>query len=307
MSHRPKVLVIGGTGFLGRHVVARCRASGAEVTSTGRSRAGGADRTLELADQQATRELLREVAPDTVFLAAGAIGGPEVTMDELVTANVVHTDLLVEAVIAEAPDCSIVIASSSAVYAPAEGTLTEASPVGPVTSYGVSKAAQELVAGRASHLGAKVVLLRYFNLVGAGQPSALMLSSLTRQVAAAASEARREAVIELGRMDSRRDFVDVRDAARAADVIVRAGIDKGTYNVATGRAVSVRECLDLVAGVAGVEIRVRSGRGTMTTGDVDVQVGSFSRLHHATGWEPTFSLEDSVRALLAYWHENDRR
>ena len=163
---------------------------------------------------------------------------------------------LLEAVRHEAPAATVVLISSGEIYGPpARLPVDEDAPLRPQNPYAVSKAAVDLLGGQyADATALRVVRLRPFNHAGPGQGDDYVVGTLTRQVAEAEAAgairgARAHRQPRLARATSR----DVRDVVRA--YVAAAGLEPGAYNVASGRAVSVRELIELVRAAARIPVR----------------------------------------------------
>jgi GDP-4-dehydro-6-deoxy-D-mannose reductase len=110
-----------------------------------------------------------------------------------------------------------------------------------------------------------------------------------------------EALVRTGNPDSARDFSDVRDVARA--YVAAAGLDSGVYNVASGRAVTVRELIDLVRAAARIPVRHEVDPARVRAHDVPEVRGSAERLRAATGWTPEIPLDQTVADALDGWRQ----
>ena len=180
--------------------------------------------------------------------------------------------------------------------------VDELAPLRPQSPYAVSKAAGDLLAGQyADAFGMHVVRARPFNHAGPGQSDEYVVGSLTRQVAEAEARGASEAVVRTGNPDSSRDFSDVRDVVRA--YVAAAGVEPGAWNVASGRAVSVRELLELVRAAARIAVRHEVDDARVRAHDVPEVRGSAERLRAAAGWRPEIPLERTVADALAAWRE----
>src|SRR5260370_13647854 len=169
-----RLLVIGGSGFLGWRVWRRATAPGAGGVSAGRAGvpASPGHRQVDLAtgDPASIAEMIASVAPDAIANCAGATaGGPDV----LAPVNVTGTYALVRAMLLAGTRARLVHLGSAAEYGRAEPgvPVDESAPPRPVTPYGAPKlAGTRLVQlGRAAALAAAV--LRVVNPVGAGAPA----------------------------------------------------------------------------------------------------------------------------------------
>jgi GDP-4-dehydro-6-deoxy-D-mannose reductase len=287
-----RAFVTGGAGFAGRHVLDRL--PGAVAPSR---------EELDLLDPGAARAALREAAPDVVWhlAALASVGRSWEAPAETISENVSMTVNLLEAVRLEAPGATVVLISSGEIYGPPQRLpVDEEAPLRPQNPYAVSKAACDLLGGQyADALGMRVVRLRPFNHSGPGQSDDYVIGTLTRQVAEAEAAGSDEAVVRTGNADSARDFSDVRDVARA--YVLAAGLEPGAYNVASGRAVTVRELIELVRAAARIPVRHEIDPARVRAHDVPEVRGSAERLEAATGWEPEIPLERTVADTLDAW------
>lgn len=297
-----RALITGASGFIGGHLSAHLTDLGVEVVGAARG-ARPTDwtaewRRLDVRDDAEGERALAEVRPDVVFHLAGVARSS--SLAELLEGNVVGTQQLLAAASRSASAARIVIAGSAAEYGLAplsELPLDEHGQLRPLTSYGISKCAQTLVALNAARAGADVVVTRTFNLVGPGEPSSLVCGSFASQIAA------REAGLEhgpitVGNLDSQRDFLDVRDAVRAYVLVATNGAAGEIYNVCSGTPTRISDVLQMLTARSLTPIDVRAVSDALHA-DVPVQFGDPSRLSAATGWTRSFALEQSLEALLA--------
>ena len=119
-----------------------------------------------------------------------------------------------------------------------------------------------------------------------------------------AAERGGEAVISVGNLESARDFVDVRDAVRAYQLLAEHGLPGETYNVCSGRAVSIRDCLEMLLAFSSTRLKIIDDPGRRQKEDAAIQIGDPTRLHDRTGWEPRIPLEQSLRDLLDDWRNH---
>lgn len=291
-------LVTGGGGFAGAHLVALLHERGEEPLAPSRLE-------LDLLDADAVRAAVRETRPAAVFhlAALASVGRSWKAPSAPLLENLAMTLNLLEAARLEAPDASVLIAGSGEVYgAPESLPVEESAPLRPQSPYAVSKAACDLLGGQyADAHGLRVVRTRAFNHAGPGQSEDYVVSALARQVAEAERARRDEAVLRTGNLDSRRDFTDVRDVARAYAAAVE--LEAGTYNVCSGRARSAREVVEILRACAAVEIRQELDPERVRSHDVAEVRGSAERLRAATGWGPEIPFERTVRDALVDWRE----
>ena len=289
-----RVLLFGATGFIGRHVVPVLSADPrvSAVTCVGRDRidliAGGPTELIEL---------IAAESPDAVVNCTGRLTG---TGPELITANTVVTANLVDAIAAARPGARFVRLGSAGEYGPVPHgqSVTEDQPAAPVSEYGISHlAGTQLVLAATAAGRVDGIALRVFNPIGAG----LHADNLLGRCAALLAEARTSGArtITLGSLSAYRDFVDVRDVATAVlAAVVTPQPAARVCNVASGRAVTSRETVRLLAEAAGFtgEILER-GIGPARSSAVGWMRGDIERAREVLGWSPAYELGDSVRSI----------
>jgi GDP-4-dehydro-6-deoxy-D-mannose reductase len=297
------VLVTGGSGFAGGHLVAACRAAGDEVVTA--ERATGVD----LLDAGSARAAVAAAGPDVVYhLAARAhVGESWKAPAETLRDNVAMTVNLLEAVRAEAPEATVVAVSSSEVYGPpARLPVDESALLRPQNPYALSKASSDLAAGfYADAHGLRVVRARAFNHSGPRQEPTYAIASFARQAALAAEAGEPVLRIVTGNPDTRRDYTDVRDVVRAYRLLAEHA-EPGVFNVCSGVSRSARELIEGLAAAAGARLEHVVDPDLVRPNEVMELRGSFDALHAATGWRPEIPLEQTLADTVAWWREQSR-
>jgi GDP-4-dehydro-6-deoxy-D-mannose reductase len=304
-----RALITGASGFAGKHFLRWLANRDYDVFGISRghrpSIAGAAMFHGDLLDAAFAEECVRLVRPTHVFHLAGSYGA-NAGFRDLLDVHAAATANVLEGVLKQSPEATVVVVSSSAVYAPSGQPIAEEHAMSPVSLYGVSKVAEEMVAVRYhTAFALRVVRVRPFNLVGPGQPESLMTSEVAAQIARC-ENGTGSSVIRIGNLQPRRDYVDIRDAVKAYEQLARSGVPGAVYNVCSGDSRSVRECADLLFSLARVELRLEAETGRMRRDDQSVQIGSGERLRKLTGWEPRIPLEQSLADLLNDWRERVR-
>ena len=305
MSERPRLLLVGAGGFIGEHLADAATAAGVEVVATRRETGGDAP-GCDLLDPASVSSCIDEVAPDLIVNAAGAasVGQSWQLPGETFAANATGVLNLLEAVAAGAPGAHLLCLSSADVYGmreEAELPLGEDLRPQPVTPYGVSKAAMELLCGQyAQARGLQIAVVRLFNLIGPGQSDRFAVPSFARQIAAAERSGAAEFELELGNSAAVRDFVDVRDGARALVELSRRGLT-GAFNLCSGRGTTIRDLSEELARQAGIPVRLREKEGLKRPVDPPVLVGDPRRLREAIGFAAKTPISRSLGDLLDEW------
>lgn len=304
-------MITGAGGFVGRHLVAECEtATTWNLIGVGRQPMTIGQRTRVLGCDLLNADLMKRVVhrhrPDIVIHLAAqsyvpkAIAAPAETISNNVTAQV----NVLEACRSASIDPTILIVGSSEEYGaatPDEMPLKETQPFRPTNPYAVSKVAQDML-GLQYHLayGMRIVRLRPFNHVGPGQSDRFVLSGFARQIAEA--EAGRAAPMVLtGNLDAERDFLDVRDVARAYRMAVDVAVPGDVYNIASGIPWRIGRLLETLIAQSRVPLSVRQDPARMRPSDIPIHVGDASAFRHQTGWEPRIDLETTLLDTLDYW------
>ncbi len=192
--------------------------------------------------------------------------------------------------------------SSGDVY----GRVPEAElPVGPGrvpeprSPYAVSKiAAEQLCLQRWRSDGLDALVARPFNHIGPGQDARFVVPSLAQQLRAITA-GQQPPVIEAGDIDTTRDFLDVRDVVAAYASLLRAGHGGQIYTIGSGVERRVRELLDLMCEQLGIRVELRQDPARMRPAEQRRMVADASLLKEHTGWSPAFSIQDTLRDILA--------
>lgn len=296
---RVPVLITGAQGFVGGHVRAALAASvpGAELVMP----------ECDVADPAAVDAAIAAARPASVIHLAGIAAAAVCAADPARAWQVnLHGTLHVAAAIARhVPGAQLVFASSADVYGASfgEAPLDEGAVLAPMSLYGATKAAADLALGAMPGEAVRVVRLRPFNHVGAGQSADFALASFARQIARIGA-GRQAPVIEVGRLDTRRDFLDVRDvaAAYAAAVLRRDALPDGAIvNLASGVARRIGDVLAEMLRLAGVDATIREGASRARPGDIATACGDARRAAALLGWAPRFAWPDTLGSVIADW------
>ena len=295
-----RVLVTGGSGFVGRRLVAALRERGDDVVSAAPSHGDDQHLPLDLTDSDNVRAVVEMARPEVVFHLAAQSFVPASIEDPITTyrVNVDGTAYLLEALRDLKP--RLLFVSSAEVYGrrPQEDMpLRETLPPRPTNPYAASKAAGEaLVLGWYHSYGIDAIISRAFNHIGAGQDARFAVPAFAQRLARIASG--QDRVLNVGNVESERDFLDVRDVVAAYIALADRGVPGEVYNVCSGQAVKMREVLRRLVNIAGVPVEIREDPELMrASGEVLRSVGDPSKLKRTTGWSPRISLADSLREV----------
>lgn len=304
------VLVTGASGFVGSHLLPLVAAEpGVRIEAWTRdpvaSWPSARWTVIDMADRREVEAAVAAAPPDAVYHLAGAahVGQSFSSVADTLATNALGTARLLDALRAHAPGARVLVVSSSTVYRPSDTALSEASPLGPTSPYGLSKLATERLAVRAwADDGLHTVVARAFNHVGPRQSPAFFASSFASQIAAIERRTR-SPVLRVGNLEARRDLTDVRDVVLAYHLLMQHGEPGGIYNVCSGRAHAIGDLLRTMIGAARVPVTVEVDASLLRPNDTPLVLGSHDRLSAATGWAPTFTLERTMADVLEDWRQ----
>jgi nucleoside-diphosphate-sugar epimerase len=293
-----RVLVTGASGFIGRNAVDALLEQGHEVHAVARRagapRAGVTWHQVDLLQPGAAEGLVHAVrAGRLLHLAWYATPGSFWTAPE--NERWIDASLRLLRAFGEAGGRRVAMVGTCAEYAWDDELLREQdTPLEPATLYGACKHATHVAAtGIARQLGVSLAWGRVFFLYGPGEDEARLVSSVARGLLAG-----EEVPTTDGRQ--RRDFMHVCDVAGAL-VALLAGEATGAVNIASGRAVRVRDVITLIAAEAGGLERVRFGELPSRAGEPPVIAGDTRRLTEDVGFQAMVGLEQGIRETVAWW------
>jgi GDP-4-dehydro-6-deoxy-D-mannose reductase len=296
-----KALVTGIGGFCGRHLCRYLAKQGVGVSSIG-LRAGGGNHFViqSINDVPGITEALRAVKPDVIFHLAGAADADDPTLVYLV--NVHYALNLFRALtLTGLAGVPVLLVGSAAEYGWVDEKdlpIREDHHCLPLDHYGISKFTQTLIGMTAARAGHRVVVARPGNIVGPGMGGHLVLARAARQVASIIQQ-KREPIVELGNLETARDFIDVSDVVRIYWQLAQNPAAYGEIvNVCTGNPVGVGSLVGRLIALSGTQIEVLSRSRRFKKWDLPVYSGSTVKLKKLLGWQPRFHTDKSLKAIL---------
>jgi len=313
-----RALITGMTGFAGSHLAEYLLAEHPDVEVFGtyrwRSRTDNIEHLrsrvklleADLRDYHSMYTALERSRPDYIFHLAAQSFVPSswTAPNETLTTNIVGQTNLFEAVRGLKLDPVIQIACSSEQYGlvlPGETPIKETNPLRPLSPYAVSKVGQDYLGYQYfQSYGLKVLRTRGFNHTGPRRGQVFVTSNFCSQVAAI-ELGLQEPVIRVGNIDAIRDFTDVRDMVRAYWLAVTKAKPGEVYNIATGSGIRIREMLERIIELSGLDVKIEVDPDRLRPSDVEILIGDSSKFRADTGWEPRIPFEQTLRDLMAYW------
>jgi UDP-glucose 4-epimerase len=322
------ILVTGGAGYIGSHVVLQLRARGERVVVLDSLVTGFRQAVVDcplvvgnVGDRQQVLAVMREHGVDTVMHFAAHTVVPESVADPLkyYRNNTCATQNLLQCC-TESGIKQFVFSSTAAVYGiPAEAYAEETTPTAPINPYGTSKLVSEwMLRDLSAATGLRYVALRYFNVAGSDSQGRIGQSNrqatLLIKVACEAAVGKRREVAIFGTDyptpdgTGVRDYIHVEDLAAAhlnALDYLRAQGESIVLNCGYGHGYSVREVLASVARVAGHPVAVNEQ--PRRAGDPPTLVARAQKIRSVLGWSPRLDDLDTIVKTSLLWEEHLKR
>ncbi|MGB3906631.1 MAG: GDP-mannose 4,6-dehydratase [Anaerolineae bacterium] len=313
-----RALITGVSGFAGSHLADYLIShTDLEVWGTDIS---GNDRNIahiredldfavgDMSQPDVASDILTRAQPDYVFHLAAQAFVPASWRDpwETISNNIRAQLNMLQALVKSGDRPRMLIVGSADEYGmitPDELPITEATPLRPYSPYAVSKIAQDMLGYQyfASH-DLPIVRVRPFNHIGARQSPAFVTSDFAKQIAEIEAGSQ-EPKLQVGNLEAKRDFTDVRDIVRAYHLALEYGEAGEVYNLGAEQAHSIREVLDMLLAVSQVEIEVVPDPARLRPSDVPVVVCDCGKFRQQTGWRATVAVRESLLEVLNYWRE----
>jgi UDP-glucose 4-epimerase len=300
-----QVLVTGGAGFIGSHLVDRLVRAGARVRVLDNLQAGREANLTQsrreidfrVADLRDPDAVARAVQGCAIIFHIGANASVPASVNDRdydFRTNTLGTYHIADAAIRHGVR-RVVFASTAAVYGPPRYTpIDEAHPLDPISPYGASKlAAERLLVAYARTFDLELTAVRIFNTYGPRQPRYVAYDLMMKL----ARDPHRLEVLGTG--EQKRDYAYIDDTVSAILMGGEASVTEPLiYNIAGGRTVTIRELVGLILHTLNLEhTEVVYGLPSWK-GDIEILSGDITRLR-GLGWVPTVTLEEGLRRLAA--------
>ncbi len=315
-----KIIITGVTGFAGSHLAeyiinnklgeihGTFRGKSTDLANINHIKSNLNLVKCDITDYFVVKQTIKDINPDYIFHLAAQSFVPESwkSPKETLETNIMGALNIYEAVREVNPEIKVQIASSSEIYgmvAEDELPITETNQLRPLSPYGVSKAAMDLL-GYQYHesYGLQIVRTRAFNHTGPRRGDVFVASNWAKQVAEI-EKGTQEPVLSVGSLTSKRDFSDVRDVVRAYWLSLEKCVPGEAYNICSGKTVTMQALLDMILSLTDKKIQIKEDPKRMRPSDVKVLLGDYGKFNRQTGWKPEIPLEKTIKDLLEYWRK----
>lgn len=261
---------------------------------------------LNILDKSEVRNVLLNSTPDYIFHLAAQSSvaqswkNPTFTME----VNLIGTVNLLDTIRELKINPRILLIGSGEEYGyikQNEVPINEENCLRPGNPYAVSKAAQSMIGqvySRAYDMD--IIMMKAFNHIGPKQNAVFVVADFCKQIAEI-EKGLREPVIKVGNLEAKRDFTDVRDIVRGYLTVMQKGKKGETYNIGTGKAISIQEILDKLLAMSTKDIEIYQDENKIRPTDIPVIEANINKIKRDTGWYPKIDLDKTLSDTLNYW------
>jgi GDP-4-dehydro-6-deoxy-D-mannose reductase len=183
--------------------------------------------------------------------------------------------------------------------------LTEEHILNPVSPYAVARVSQEMLSTiYAQGFNLDIIITRSFNHIGPGQKDKFVISSFAKQLVQLANDDSKEKKIITGDLSVTRDFLDVRDVAKAYYTLLKKGKSNSVYNICSGNGIMLKEIIETMSKLLNIKIITQTNPALIRPNENRKIIGSYKKMKIDFGWTPQITLEQSLTDIINYWKAN---
>ncbi len=302
-----KIIVTGVNGFVGEHVVDTFKEDGFEVVGIGSDNnpnekvAHKLDTyvSCNLLDVDSVNNIDLNNARAIIHLAGlSAVSQSFDQAQRYISDNAVMTYNLLDHAKTSNMQGRAIVVSSGALYDPNQPLpISEESATSPTSPYAIGKLASEHVVDYFRNRGLDAVIARPFNHIGPGQKEGFILPDIYAQLSSVGSGGE----IQVGNLNTRRDYTDVRDIVAGYKALALAdSLDHKLYNICSGKSLSGKDILALVERIGNyTDIKVSIDPSKIRPSDIMDIYGDSSRIRKELGWQPQYDIEQTITDFVA--------
>lgn len=305
-----RALITGATGFVGPYLMKLLLSRGYDVCGTYYDTLPYDNEFVsvhfekaDITDDKTVKRIISDYLPDEIYHLAGIAATSGISKELYYKINFGGTVTVLDAASSIIPKSRVLIVGSATSY----GNVTkECQPIReeqalrPIDHYAASKAAADMSACAYAAAGLHVVRTRSFNHTGPGQNTSFVCSRLAKLISEVAI-GKRDPIIEIGNIESIRDFTDVRDVVKAYWLLLQKGQSGEAYNVCSQKAFSIKEIIYILSYYSGIEIQLNTNPELIRQIDIPVILGCRENIFKNTSWEPKISINETLHDMFKYW------
>jgi GDP-4-dehydro-6-deoxy-D-mannose reductase len=262
---------------------------------------------IDLLNQQEVHQMLANFNPD-YLLHLASYSSVAYSWKNPVDAFVNNTNIflnLVDKVRILGLGCRILSIGSSEEYgniSPGNIPVHEQIVTRPTSPYAIARVSQEMLSKvYADNYNIDIAMTRSFNHIGPGQKDIFVISSFAKKLVDIKTGKILSKEITVGNISLIRDFVDVRDVVKAYYSLFNKGKKGQLYNICSGKGISLNEILVKMMDMLELSLSINTDQSLIRPDDNKVIIGSNKKIFEETAWQPSISLEQSLRDIIDYW------
>lgn len=306
-----KVLIFGVGGFVGRYLSHEFYDNGYKVYGSDIRRTGSVPefvdfRECNLLDGEYIKNMILDIKPTYVvnLAAISNVGLSWKIPQNTIAVNVNGTLNILEA----SRQCDemprVLLIGSSEEYTISDKPMDENCELNANNPYGISKMMQEKFSDiYRSRYGMKIFHVRPFNHIGIGQADTFVIPSFCKQVAEI-EKSGKLGTIYVGNLSVKRDFGNVKDVVRAYRMVIESDNCENIYNIGTGNSISLQDILNYIISLSSQQVTVEIDPNRFRPADNSVICCNYGFINSELGWQPQYSIYDTIKELYQYYLEN---
>lgn len=313
-----KALITGISGFAGSHLAEFLINKGYEVFGTfyDKSTFSNIDDIIDkieifrcdIRNYNNLKKIIEKVQPDEIYHLAAisfvptSLKNPKLTFDT----NLYGTLNLYEAIRELKFNPKILFVGSADEYGSIQNSdlpIREDCPLRPINPYSISKASTDFLSYfYFKNYYLNIIRVRPFNHIGPRQSSEFVCSNFAKQIVEI-EKGLKEPIINVGNLETKRDFTDVRDMVRAYQLALQKGETGEVYNICSEKAIQIGELLNNLLELSSKKIEIIKDSQRMRPSDNPILQGDSKKLRERIGWKVGIPFEKTLRCILDYWRE----
>jgi GDP-4-dehydro-6-deoxy-D-mannose reductase len=311
------ILITGGTGFAGSHLVEALIKQGysnIHLTSY-RDQAGflndliGSDHihTLDLTDHQKTKNLFKKLQPQQIYhLASLANVGDSFKQQQFILETHLKLQLnVLDAMKEQCPQARLLSIGTALEYEISDQALDEKAPIGPNNPYALSKMIQDYLSySYTQSEKLDIVRARPFNHIGERQALGFATSDFANEIVKI--ENGQSSVVKVGNLSAIRDLTDVKDMVQAYIILMTQGIRGEVYNIGSGIGYSMEDILKKLIDLAKIEVKLEIDPERLRPIDRPVLICDNKKIKNL-GWNTQYSIETTLKRVLNWWRDQAKK
>ncbi len=288
-----RVLITGIDGFTGKHLEESLKRDGFEVFGIVLKNSKNKNHFVcDIRDFESLKKIIDKIKPNYVFHLAGISFVGETDLKKIFEVNLFGSVNLLDSLKGSKDIKKILLSSSANIYGNQEKEILDESLCpNPQNPYANSKNAMENAA-KSYFEDLNIIITRPFNYIGKYQNENFVIPKIVKHF-----KEKRE-VIELGDIDVKREFNDVRFVIECYKRLMFSNVKNQIVNVCTGKAVSLREVLKVFEEIFGYEIKVVKNEKFIRKNEIKVLKGSFKKLFSLIEKPKIYSLKETLREII---------